>query len=111
MMRFTALLGTLALLLVSPLLSTYRNACRCECCTGQGCNARLAIFNVGWVAYGFSTLWVLPSILELPTEMGGKVLFGLAQGISISAVATSRNLAQQADARAVGDPVHVTGGS
>lgn len=113
-MRFSALLGTLALLGVAPLLSTYKGACRCECCVGQGCNSRLALFNVSWVAYGLSCLWVLPAILEDPAEVGGKVLFGLTQGIAMSAMATSRRLAEAAEAQqarsVVGEASWVAGG-
>mmetsp|Transcript_25979 Transcript_25979/g.35061 ORF Transcript_25979/g.35061 Transcript_25979/m.35061 type:complete len:295 (-) Transcript_25979:161-1045(-) len=110
-MRFSAFLGTAAVLTVVPILSTYKDACRCECCIGLGCSSRLALFNIGWVAYGFSCLWVLPSVLEEPAEVGGKVLFGLAQGIAMSAMAASRRLAEQAQARgpSVGEPTWVAG--
>mmetsp|Transcript_54858 Transcript_54858/g.171508 ORF Transcript_54858/g.171508 Transcript_54858/m.171508 type:complete len:294 (-) Transcript_54858:111-992(-) len=110
-LRFTALVGTLCLLPVAPLLSAYRNSCRCECCLGQGCSQRLAFYNIGWVAYGFSCLWILPAVLEDPSEVGGKVLLGLAQGIAMSAMAASRRAADEAEARGapVGEPTRVTG--
>eukprot|EP00418_Pyrodinium_bahamense_P031515 CAMPEP_0179143914 /NCGR_PEP_ID=MMETSP0796-20121207/69265_1 /TAXON_ID=73915 /ORGANISM="Pyrodinium bahamense, Strain pbaha01" /LENGTH=358 /DNA_ID=CAMNT_0020844019 /DNA_START=14 /DNA_END=1091 /DNA_ORIENTATION=+ len=111
-MRFSALLGILALLVVAPLLGTYRGSCRCECCTGQGCSARLALLNISWVSYGLSCLWALPSIVEESSEVGAKVLFGLLQGISMAAMAASRRLAEEEEARgghAVGEPARVVG--
>lgn len=111
-MRFVALCGAASLMTVVPLLSSYKNACRCECCIGLGCSSRLALFSVGWVAYGFSCLWALPSVVEDPAEVGGKVLLGLAQGIAISAMAASRRMAEQGEVRGppVGEPTWVQGG-
>lgn len=111
-MRFVAFAGVASILTVVPLLSSYKSACRCECCIGLGCSSRLAFFTIGWVAYGFSVLWVLPAVAEDPAEVGGKVLLGLCQGIAMSAMAVSRRIAEQGEVRAppVGEPTWAPGG-
>ncbi|CAJ1378094.1 unnamed protein product [Effrenium voratum] len=85
---------------VTPLLGTYRDSCSCECCKGQGCSPKLALFIVAWTAYGFSTLWVAACVAEEPGEVGGKVLFLITQGIAISSMVGSRRLAEFAEAKA-----------
>lgn len=97
-LRFLAFVGVALILTVTPLLGSYRHSCRsgCECCAGKGCSAQLAFFNIAWGFYGFSCLWVLPSVLEDTGEVGGKVLFAVAQGIAMAAMAVSRVLAEKA---------------
>ncbi|CAE7564886.1 unnamed protein product [Symbiodinium pilosum] len=100
-LRVLAFLGVLAVLPVVPLLGSYRDACSCECCKGQGCSPKLALFNVAWTAYGFSTLWVAPSVAEDVGDVGGKVLFVITQGIAIASMSSSRRFAELAEAKAV----------
>ncbi|OLP89283.1 hypothetical protein AK812_SmicGene29289 [Symbiodinium microadriaticum] len=101
MLRLLALMGVLAVLPVVPLLGSYRDACSCECCKGQGCSPKLALFNVAWTAYGFSTLWVAPTVAEDVGDVGGKVLFIITQSIAIASMSSSRRFAELAEAKAV----------
>ncbi|CAK9029238.1 unnamed protein product [Durusdinium trenchii] len=98
--RLLALAGVIAILPVVPLLGTYRDACSCECCKGLGCSPKLALFIVAWTTYGFSTLWVVSVVAEDAGELGGKVLFIITQGVSISSMAASRKMAELAEAKA-----------
>mmetsp|Transcript_118407 Transcript_118407/g.331583 ORF Transcript_118407/g.331583 Transcript_118407/m.331583 type:complete len:314 (+) Transcript_118407:166-1107(+) len=104
LMKFLAFCGTLLLMVVTPLLGSYKGSCRCECCIGEGCNARLALLNLAWVFYGFSTLWVLPTVLEDQGEVGGKVLFSLTQGLAMALMFGSREMADRAIANGSGPP-------
>eukprot|EP00434_Breviolum_minutum_P034154 symbB.v1.2.030219.t1/scaffold3380.1/size79486/5 len=87
--RLLAFAGVMAVLPVVPLLGTYRDACSCECCKGLGCSPKLALFIVAWTAYGFSTLWVIPSVAEDAGDVGGKVFFLITQGLAIASMAAS----------------------
>lgn len=98
--RLLAFAGVMAVLPVVPLLGTYRDACSCECCKGLGCSPKLALFIVAWTAYGFSTLWVVPSVAEDAGDVGGKVFFLITQGLAIASMAASRRLAELAEVRA-----------
>eukprot|EP00747_Dinoflagellata_sp_TGD_P029744 gnl/TRDRNA2_/TRDRNA2_134141_c0_seq1.p1 gnl/TRDRNA2_/TRDRNA2_134141_c0~~gnl/TRDRNA2_/TRDRNA2_134141_c0_seq1.p1 ORF type:complete len:149 (-),score=35.01 gnl/TRDRNA2_/TRDRNA2_134141_c0_seq1:84-530(-) len=84
---------------VVPLLGSYKDACKCECCIGQGCSQRPALFTVAWVAYGFGMLWVLPSALEDSGEVGGKVLFGILQCVAMACMLFSRKAWEKNQAR------------
>jgi len=94
-MRFFAIVAVMILLPVSPMLANYPGSCRCECCQGEGCSPRLALLNVAWVCYGFSCFWSMPTVLEDPHELSGKMLFGFAQGVSITAMFRSRLYAEK----------------
>lgn len=98
-LRSAAVLGVVCILAITPILGSYRGSCRCECCMGLGCSGRLAMLNIAWVFYGMSTLWVIPSVIELPTEIGGKVLFMITQGVAIVSMFGSRHFAEK-DAQA-----------
>eukprot|EP00435_Cladocopium_sp_Y103_P073007 s159_g42.t1 len=52
-----------------------------------------------WTAYGFSTLWVVPSVAEDAGDVGGKVFFLITQGLAIASMGASRRLAELAEAR------------
>mmetsp|Transcript_110757 Transcript_110757/g.286301 ORF Transcript_110757/g.286301 Transcript_110757/m.286301 type:complete len:283 (-) Transcript_110757:265-1113(-) len=97
-MRFCAFTGTALMLCVVPLLGSYKGACRCDCCIGLGCSARVALFNIAWTSYGFSIMWALPSVLEDAGEVGGKVLFALTQATAMITMASSRVYADRASA-------------
>eukprot|EP00931_Biecheleriopsis_adriatica_P095055 TRINITY_DN6868_c0_g3_i3.p1 TRINITY_DN6868_c0_g3~~TRINITY_DN6868_c0_g3_i3.p1 ORF type:complete len:341 (+),score=87.85 TRINITY_DN6868_c0_g3_i3:38-1024(+) len=101
MLRFLAFAGVVATLPVVPFLGSYREACACGCCKGQGCSAKQAFFNVAWTAYGFSALWVLPTIAEEAADIGGKVLFIMTQGIAVASMASSRRFAEADEARSM----------
>jgi len=101
-MRSAALFGVACILPVCPLLGAYRDSCRCECCIGLGCSPRLACFCIAWTAFGFSCLGIVPSIAEKAEEVGGKVLFGITQTVSIGAMAASRRFAEIEEEKALG---------
>jgi len=103
-MHFLAFAGTGMMLCVVPLLGSYKGACKCDCCIGLGCSARVAFFNIAWVSYGFSILWALPSVLEDTSEVGGKVLFTLSQAIAMSTMWGSRFYADKASPSALPGP-------
>lgn len=88
--QLASFLAVCALLPTTPLLASYKQACRCECCVGEGCNQRVSFFIIAWVAYTFSCLYSLPTVLEGADIVGGKVLFGLAQGMSMGSMTLSR---------------------
>lgn len=92
---FLAGLGALATLTVVPLLGSYRNSCRCECCLGEGCSWRLVLLNVSWFCYAAGGLWVLPCVLESSGEIGGKFGFMLANGLAVAAMWRSRSVAER----------------
>jgi len=94
LLKFCSTVGVLAALSVVPLLGSYKHSCRCECCIGEGCSARLALFNVAWGFYSLGCFWILPSIVEDPREIGGKVLFGMTQVVAVTAMYASRSLAE-----------------
>eukprot|EP00929_Paragymnodinium_shiwhaense_P090459 TRINITY_DN50651_c0_g1_i2.p1 TRINITY_DN50651_c0_g1~~TRINITY_DN50651_c0_g1_i2.p1 ORF type:complete len:178 (-),score=55.53 TRINITY_DN50651_c0_g1_i2:664-1197(-) len=90
MLRVLSIASVFLLLPATPLLSSYKDACLCECCIGLGCNVRLAWYVLSWVFYGFACLWVLSTVLESAEEVGGKVLFGLLQILAMASMLLSR---------------------
>lgn len=94
-LRLFSILATIMLVPVTPCLASYKDSCRCECCIGEGCNRRLSLYTISFTLFGFSCLWVMPTVLEDPDEVGGKVLFGLAQGISMVFMYASRMAAER----------------
>jgi len=93
--RCFAGLGALATLTVVPLLGSYRNSCRCECCLGEGCSSRLVLLILSWFCYGAGGLWLFPCVLEAPGDIGGKVVFMLAHGLAVAAMWSSRSVAER----------------
>lgn len=94
LIRFLTVLGVFFILPVSPIVGSYPGSCKCDCCIGAGCNPRLALYCISWTAYAFSCLWLLPSLLEKPHQVGGKALFAVCQVISMAAMVGSRRVAQ-----------------
>lgn len=108
LIRFLTVLGVLIIIPVSPIVGSYPGSCKCDCCIGAGCNPRIALYCISWTSYGFSCLWLLPSLLEKPHEVGGKALFALCQAISMAAMVGSRRVAENESkvfpGRVVGGP-------
>lgn len=95
--RFLTFCGVLIILPVSPFVGNYSGSCKCDCCIGQGCNPRIALYCLSWTAYGFSVLWLAPSLFENPSEIGGKALFAVCQATSMMAMVGSRRIAERND--------------
>lgn len=95
--HMSAAISVFMLLVVTPLLGSYKNSCGCECCRGEGCSARLALLNVGWGFFAMGCLWTLPAVVEDSGELGGKVMFGLSHLLAIGAMWGSRAIAEKAE--------------